>query len=48
MPHQLAEDSAWALVGEIAAFAAVLLPVSYFALRGAITVGQRRGTITEY
>jgi ABC-2 type transport system permease protein len=42
------EDSAWALVGEIAAFAAVLLPVSYLALRGAINVGQRRGTITEY
>jgi ABC-2 type transport system permease protein len=33
---------------KLGAFAAVLVPLSIFALSGAIRVGQRRGTIIEY
>jgi hypothetical protein len=35
-------------LAKVAAFAAVLLPVSVYALYHAIRLGQRRGTIIEY
>lgn len=37
-----------ATVAKVALFAAVLLPVSIWALRRSIRLGQRRGTIVEY
>jgi ABC-2 type transport system permease protein len=43
----LSEPAATSLL-KLCAFAAVLLPSSLFALRGAVRLGQRRGTIIEY
>jgi ABC-2 type transport system permease protein len=40
--------SAVATVTKVALFAAVLLPVSVWALQRSIRLGQRRGTIVEY
>jgi ABC-2 type transport system permease protein len=41
-------SSAWVEVGKLASFAAVLIPASVCVLHGAIRVGRRRATITEY
>lgn len=41
-------EPAWESVGKIAAFAAVLLPVSALVLSRAIAVCRRRGTLIEY
>lgn len=43
-----ATGSPWVTAGEVAAFAAVLLPVSLVLLAASVRVAQRRGTITEY
>ncbi len=40
--------SATTTIAKVAAFAAVLLPISIWALRRSIRAGQRRGTIIEY
>jgi ABC-2 type transport system permease protein len=39
---------AWLLAAELAAFAAVAIPVSLVALRAALQASRRRGTILEY
>ena len=41
-------DAAWLTVLKIVGFSAILLPLSLWALAGAVRLGRRRGTITEY
>jgi ABC-type multidrug transport system permease subunit len=41
-------DPAWVEVAKLAAFAAVLMPISLWALRFAVQAARRRGTILEY
>ena len=38
----------WMLIVKIAAFVVVMIPLGFFALRGATRLGQRTGTIIEY
>ena len=41
-------EAPWLSLLKLAGFAALLLPLSIFALSGAVRLGQRRGTIIEY
>jgi ABC-2 type transport system permease protein len=41
-------EALWLSLVKLAGFAAVLLPLSIFALSAAVRLGQRRGTIIEY
>jgi ABC-2 type transport system permease protein len=41
-------DSAWSATLRLAAFAAVLVPLSILSLRACLTYAQRRGTVLEY
>ncbi len=41
-------SSAWLTMLKVVGFAAILLPASMFALRAAVNISRRRGTIIEY